>query len=137
MVTTWARTNRRIKVRTWDVKWAMLHILVILLTGFIYIWLSLQNIQLGYKIAEAMQVQKRLKEEINELKITIAKMGKGIAISELIEEVKKHSLLGEFFDRERMKEQTPQEREQLSYKKNKEAIEKKSLSESSRIFNYS
>ena len=74
MVTTWARTNRLIKVRTWDVKWAMLHILVILLTGFIYIWLSLQNIQLGYKIAEAMQVQKRLKEEKRMLQLEWARL---------------------------------------------------------------
>jgi DEAD/DEAH box helicase domain-containing protein len=69
-------------------------------------------------------IRKKLKEEINELKIIIAKMGKGIALSELIEKIKKHPLLGEFFDRERMKTQEPQEREQLSYKKNREAIEK-------------
>jgi cell division protein FtsL len=62
-IAAWTRTNKRTKIQTWNIRWAMLHILIILLSIFIYLWLGLQNIQLGYRIAEAMQVQKRLKEE--------------------------------------------------------------------------
>ena len=53
----------------------------------------------------------------------LSKITSGLSIKELIEEIKKHKLLGEFFNRERMKEQEPTEREQLSHTKNKEAIE--------------
>jgi DEAD/DEAH box helicase domain-containing protein len=69
-------------------------------------------------------VKQKLIEKINEAKIELAKMQAGLSITDLIENVKKHPLIGEFFDREKMKEQSPKEREQLSYNKNKEAIEK-------------
>ncbi len=68
-IAAWARTNKRTKIQTWDVKWAILHILIIFLSIFIYLWLSLQDLQLGYRIAEAMQVQKRLKEENQRLQL--------------------------------------------------------------------
>ncbi len=67
-------------------------------------------------------ISKKLQQNINEAKIELSKINSGLSISELIEEVDKHPLLGELFCRERMKEQEPNEREQLSYDKNREAI---------------
>ena len=67
-------------------------------------------------------IQKKLQEKITEFKIELSKMSSGLSISELMEEIEKNSLIGEFFDRERMKEQDPKEREQLSHTKNREAI---------------
>ena len=68
-------------------------------------------------------IRKKLQEKINDDTVELSKITSGLSIKELIEEIKKHKLLGEFFDRERMKEQEPTEREQLSHTKNKEAIE--------------
>lgn len=65
---------------------------------------------------------KKLQESINEAKIELSKINSGLSISELINDVNKHPLLGELFCRERMKGQETKEREQLSYDKNKEAI---------------
>ena len=67
-------------------------------------------------------IQKKLQEKITEAKVELSKISSGLSLSELIEELDKHPLLGEFFCRERMKEQNPEEREQLSYTKNREAI---------------
>lgn len=69
-------------------------------------------------------IKQKLLEKVNDAKVELSKMSSGIAISDLLIEVKKHPLIGEFFDRERMKEQSPDEREQLSYDKNLEAIKK-------------
>lgn len=69
-------------------------------------------------------VKQKLLEKINEAKIELSKMDSGISIPDLVESVKKHPLIGEFFDREKMREQLPEEREQLSYNKNLEAIKK-------------
>jgi hypothetical protein len=65
---------------------------------------------------------KKLQQKIDEAKIELSKISSGLSISELIDEVKKHPLLGELFCRERMKDQESKEREQLSYDKNREAI---------------
>ncbi len=69
-------------------------------------------------------VKQKLVEKINEANVELSKMSSGLSIADLVDNVKKHPLIGEFFDRERMKEQLPDEREQLSYNKNKESIEK-------------
>lgn len=69
-------------------------------------------------------VKQRINEKITEAKVELSKMSKGLSIFALAVEIKKHPLIGEFFDREKMKEQLPTEREQLSYNKNKEAIHK-------------
>lgn len=68
-------------------------------------------------------VQQKLIDRINEAKIELSKMSSGLSISDLVKSLKQHPLLGEFFDRERMKEQVSEEREQLSYNKNLEAIQ--------------
>ena len=67
-------------------------------------------------------IRKKLQQNINETKIELSKINSGLSISELINEVKDNPLLGELFCRERMKDQEPKEREQLSYDKNREAI---------------
>jgi len=69
-------------------------------------------------------VKQKLNEKINEAKVELLKMNSGISIVDLIKNIKKHPLIGEFFNRERMKDQVPEEREQLSYNKNLEAIKK-------------
>jgi len=67
-------------------------------------------------------IRKKLQENINEAKIELSKIDSGLSVAELILEVKKHPLLGELFCREKMKDQEPKEREELSYNKNREAI---------------
>ncbi len=62
-IAVWARANKRARQYTLDFKWFVSSVLVIVLTGFVYIWLSLQNIELGYRIADAIQIQKRLEEQ--------------------------------------------------------------------------
>jgi len=69
-------------------------------------------------------VRKKLLDRINELKVELSKMDSGLSIADLVESVKKHPMIGEFFDRERMKEQSAEEREQLSFDKNQESIKK-------------
>lgn len=69
-------------------------------------------------------IKQKLVEKINEVKVELSKMSSGFSIVDLVESIKKHSLVGEFFDRERMKEQSSEEREQLSFDKNQEAIKK-------------
>jgi ATP-dependent helicase YprA (DUF1998 family) len=69
-------------------------------------------------------VKKKLVEKINEAKVELSKMSAGLSIPDLVDSLKKHPLIGEFFDRERMKEQSAEEREQLSFDKNQEAIQK-------------
>ena len=69
-------------------------------------------------------VKQKLLEKINEAKVELSKMSLGISITDLVESIKKHPLIGEFFDREKMREQLPEEREQLSYNKNIEAVQK-------------
>lgn len=69
-------------------------------------------------------VKQKLLEKINEAKVELSKMSSGLSIADLIDSIKTHPLIGEFFDRERMKEQSAEEREQLSFDKNQEAIKK-------------
>lgn len=69
-------------------------------------------------------VKLKLLEKINDAKVELSKMSSGLSIGDLVESVKKHPLIGEFFDRERMKEQSAEEREQLSFDKNQEANKK-------------
>lgn len=69
-------------------------------------------------------VKQKLVEKINEAKVELSKMSSGFSIADLVDNLKKHLLIGEFFDRERMKEQLAEEREQLSFDKNQEAIKK-------------
>lgn len=67
-------------------------------------------------------VKQKLVEKINEAKVELSKMSSGLSITDLVDNIKKHPLIGEFFDRERMKEQSAEEREQLSYNKNLDSI---------------
>ncbi|MDD2267065.1 DEAD/DEAH box helicase [Sulfuricurvum sp.] len=67
-------------------------------------------------------VRNKIQEKIDEAKSELSKMSSGISIISLVKALEKHPLLGEFFDRERMKEQSPDEREQLSFQKNSESI---------------
>ncbi|MBD3843409.1 MAG: hypothetical protein IE909_16305, partial [Campylobacterales bacterium] len=69
-------------------------------------------------------VKQKLIKKINEAKVELSKMSSGLSIADLVDNIKKHPLIGEFFDRERMKEQSAEEREQLSFEKNQEAIKK-------------
>ncbi len=69
-------------------------------------------------------VKQKLIYKINEAKIELSKMSSGITILDLEKETKKHPLIGQFFDREKMKSQMSEEREQLSFNKNVEAIQK-------------
>lgn len=69
-------------------------------------------------------VKQKITEKITDARIELAKMSKGMSISSLVETIKTNELIGEFFNRERMKNQEPDEREQLSYSKNKEATQK-------------
>ncbi|MDL1969627.1 MAG: hypothetical protein LWW94_01400 [Candidatus Desulfofervidaceae bacterium] len=70
-IAVWARSNRKVKssTTTWDIKWIAVNLLVILLSCFIYVWLSMQNIQVGYQITEALQAQKQLKERNHVLQL--------------------------------------------------------------------
>ena len=70
-------------------------------------------------------VKQKLVEKINEAKVELSKMSAGLFITDLVDNIKKHPLIGEFFDRERMKEQSAEEREQLSYNKNLDSIKNK------------
>lgn len=67
-------------------------------------------------------IKQKLVEKINEAKVELSKMSSGLSITDLVDNIKKHPLIGEFFDRERMKEQSAEEREQLSYNKNLDSI---------------
>ncbi|WP_198306404.1 DEAD/DEAH box helicase [Arcobacter vandammei] len=67
-------------------------------------------------------VKQKLVEKINDAKVELSKMSSGLSITDLVDNIKKHPLIGEFFDRERMKEQSAEEREQLSYNKNLDSI---------------
>lgn len=67
-------------------------------------------------------VKQKLIKKINEAKVELSKMSSGLSIADLVDNIKKHPLIGEFFDRERMKEQLAEEREQLSYNKNLDSI---------------
>ncbi|PPK61483.1 uncharacterized protein DUF1998 [Malaciobacter marinus] len=69
-------------------------------------------------------VKQKLIDKINEDKVELSKMNTGLSIEDLVDSIKKHQLIGQFFDRERMKKQSPNEREQLAFDKNKEAIQK-------------
>ncbi|HDD35419.1 MAG TPA: hypothetical protein ENF30_01325, partial [Candidatus Desulfofervidus auxilii] len=68
-IAVWARTNRRIRTSIWSAKWVLLNLLIIFLSCFAYVWLSVQNVQLGYQIAQAMEVQRQLKEKNHALKL--------------------------------------------------------------------
>jgi len=70
-IAVWARSNKKTKSSAivWDIKWVSINILIILLSCFIYVWLSMKNIQVGYKITEALQVQKRLKDRNHALQL--------------------------------------------------------------------
>ena len=70
-------------------------------------------------------VKQKLVEKINDAKVELSKMSAGLFITDLVDNIKKHPLIGEFFDRERMKEQSAEEREQLSYTKNLDSIKNK------------
>jgi len=80
--------------------------------------------ELKLSIVDNPIVKKKLVEKINEAKVELSKMSSGFSIADLVDSLKKHPLIGEFFDRERMKEQSAEEREQLSFDKNQEAIKK-------------
>jgi hypothetical protein len=67
-------------------------------------------------------IKQKLVEKINDAKVELSKMSSGLSITDLVDNIKKHPLIGEFFDRERMKEQSAEEREQLSYNKNLDSI---------------
>ncbi|MDD2949157.1 MAG: DEAD/DEAH box helicase [Sulfuricurvum sp.] len=67
-------------------------------------------------------VRNKIQEKIDEAKSELSKMRSGISIISLVEALEKHPLFGEFFDRERMKDQLPDEREQLAYDKNFDGI---------------
>lgn len=67
-------------------------------------------------------VKQKLREKINEAKVELSKMNSGLSIADLVENIKKHPLIGEFFNREKMKTQDPLERESISYKNNKSEI---------------
>ncbi|MDD4950712.1 DEAD/DEAH box helicase [Sulfuricurvum sp.] len=67
-------------------------------------------------------VRIRIQEKIDEAKSELSKMYSGISIVSLVEALEKHPLLGEFFDRDRMKDQSPDEREQLAHNKNLDGI---------------
>ncbi|MFY4788158.1 DEAD/DEAH box helicase [Aliarcobacter butzleri] len=69
-------------------------------------------------------VKQKLVEKINEAKVELSKMCSGLSITDLVNSVKKHPLLGEFFSRERMKNQESSERENISYNNNKTEIVK-------------
>lgn len=69
-------------------------------------------------------VKQKLVEKINEAKVELSKMSSGLSIADLVDNVKKHPLIGEFFDRERMKSQESSERENISYNNNKVEIVK-------------
>ncbi|HDD43761.1 MAG TPA: hypothetical protein ENG63_02730 [Candidatus Desulfofervidus auxilii] len=68
-IAVWARSNKKVKASVWSTKWVILNVLLILFFCFVYVWLSVQNIRLGYQIAEAMEVQKQLKEKNHVLKL--------------------------------------------------------------------
>jgi len=67
-------------------------------------------------------VRKKLQEKIDEAKSELSKMSSGISVVSLVKALEKHPILNEFFDREKMEDQSPEEREQLSYNKNSAAI---------------
>lgn len=69
-------------------------------------------------------VKQKLVEKINDAKVELSKMSSGFSIADLVDSVKRHPLIGEFFDRERMKSQKSSERENISYNNNKAAIVK-------------
>jgi len=73
---------------------------------------------------ENSKIREKVIENINSLKIKLSKMDSVITIPDLIHEIKNHKLLGEFFDKERMRRQSYDEREQLAYEKNLEAIKR-------------
>jgi len=69
-------------------------------------------------------VRQKLVAKINEAKVELSKIDLGLSVADLVDCVKNHPLIGEFFDREKMREQLPEEREQLSFNKNLKSIKK-------------
>lgn len=67
-------------------------------------------------------IRARLMEQINDAKVELSKMIEGLSVSQLIQDMQTNPILGEFFNRERMQDQLPEERNQLSYQKNAEAM---------------
>lgn len=74
------------------------------------------------KLTDNPTIRQKLTEQINDAKVELSKMIEGLSVAQLINDMQTNPLLGEFFNRERMKEQTPEERDQLSYQKNAEAM---------------
>lgn len=85
---------------------------------------EIQENELKLSDIDNLIVKQKLVEKINDAKVELSKMNSGLSIADLVDNIKKHPLIGEFFDRERMKEQSAEEREQLSFEKNQEAIKK-------------
>ena len=69
-------------------------------------------------------VKQKLVEKINDAKVELSKMSSGFSIADLVDNIKIHPLIGEFFDRERMKSQESSERENISFNNNKAEIVK-------------
>lgn len=86
---------------------------------------EIQDNELKLSSVDNPIVKQKLIEKINEAKVELSKMSAGLFIADLVDNIKKHPLIGEFFDRERMKEQSAEEREQLSYNKNLDSIKNK------------
>ncbi len=74
------------------------------------------------RLTNNFTIRTLLMDQINDAKVELSKMIEGLSVSQLIQDMQINPILGEFFDRERMKEQAPEERNQLSYQKNAEAM---------------
>ncbi len=72
----WARDNRYIKTvkRHWQISWIFIFVLSVILIGFVYVTLSMKNIQTGFEISKALQFQKELKEANHKLKSEWARL---------------------------------------------------------------
>ncbi len=66
----WVRHNRYVRtIKRHRINWIFVLVLSIILISFIYLTLSVKNIQIGYQISEALELQKELIETNHALKL--------------------------------------------------------------------